>query len=107
MWILLIVFAVLMYMLSTKRQGYVSDEATIMNIVAGIRAKRPELVPLETVSIDNGVARMLYLNMNDYSGQVIDSTLAGPIPRSPPDASLTPFIENKYKSYDEIQNFRG
>ncbi len=103
--LILLLLAVLWFFFSSRVDTYVSDESLIGKIVNGIRSRRPELVPLETISVDNGVARMMWFDMNNYSGQIIDSTEAGALPRAPPLNQFSPAQKEQYMPYDEIEKF--
>lgn len=102
--VILLLFALWVY-LSNKKTMYVPDETFIGNIVRNIRSRQPELVPLETISVDNGIARMMWFDTRNYSGQILDSTASGVIPRAPPLNQFSPIDEESYMPYDEIQNF--
>ncbi len=103
--IVLLVVAWIMYKMNTK-STYVSDENLIRGIVSNIRSKNPQLVPIETVSVDSGVARIMWFDTMNYSGQILDSTASGVLPRAPPIGNFET-LEDKYMPFNDIQNFHN
>lgn len=103
MWLLVIVLVVLLFM---RRTSYASDEVTVQSIVKTITDKFPTMTPVSTISIDGTDSRMVFFDTKDYSGKVVDMNQKGIVPRSPADASIAPYVDGAYKSYDEILDFR-
>jgi hypothetical protein len=96
MWFILVIIAVILFLIIQKKETYQSDETFIDTIVSNVRANNPNLVPIETVSVDAGVARLLWFDTDDYSGKVIDSNSSGIIPYTKPvDDGIIPYINFK------------
>lgn len=103
MWLVILVLAALLFM---RKSGYSSDEKTVVSAIKDVTERFPAMAPVNTVSIDNTSARMVFFDTNNYSGAVIDFDNNGITPRKPADSSIAPYTDGAYKSYDEILNFK-
>lgn len=72
---ILVLISIVWFFLSRKRVEGMTDETKIKTIVNKIRQKKPELVPVDTVSVDGPSSRMLFLNTKTYAGEMIDSKI--------------------------------
>ena len=78
MWkfIAIIFFVILAwFIISRKKVEKMTDETIINTVLNKIRGKNPELVPINTVSIDGTKSRMLFVNTKTYAGEMIDSSI--------------------------------
>lgn len=78
MWkiIAIVVVCVLIWFKFFRKVENMTDESKIKTIVSKIREEKPELVPIDTVSVDDNKARMLFVNTKTYAGEMYDSTVA-------------------------------
>lgn len=72
MYVWLVILLILLY-LYTRTTEKMTDVKSVNSIVESVQAKRPELVPIQTMYIDpNGSSRMMFLNTNTYAGEIVD-----------------------------------
>ncbi len=71
----LVIIIVAWIFIRRKRVEKMTDETIINTMVSKIRGKNPELVPINTVSIDGQNSRMLFVNTKTYAGEMIDSSI--------------------------------
>lgn len=78
MWkiIAIVAVCVLIWFKFFRRVEKMTDESKITTIVSKVREVKPELIPIDTVSVDDNKARILFVNTKTYAGEMYDSTIS-------------------------------
>lgn len=98
MYVLIAILLLLVFIYYGRKPEKMTDAQTVNSIVDMVQAKRPELVPVQTMYIDpNGSSRMMFLNTDTYAGELVDISKETGIVRN------IQGIDNKPNLFDYIK----
>lgn len=73
--LIVLLVAVWYFVIRKRSVEGMTDEQKIGETVEKIRSMKPELVPLDTVSVDGPSSRILFLNTKTYAGEMYDASV--------------------------------
>lgn len=72
---IIVLIALWYFFIRPKKVERMTDEDKIGAIIDKVRDIKPELIPVDTVSVDGPSARILYVNTKTYAGELHDATI--------------------------------